>query len=347
MTKAKFILSKKKLLKQLNILNNLGLKISYSYKTNREIGDLLQYLADCDFSVHAREEIDLINDKSRIWFFLQAESNEDLKDILNLGVRKFVVDNIVDLKNLLNVIENEKTTINLSLRMKFQEHRVGSGKYFVYGMSSREINRIVNEIVSNLYIKNLGIHIHRKSQNTSEWEIKSEIEDSLTLETLNRINFLNIGGGLPTEYRSYNPKVSTYIFERIVDAKNFLENYEIETYIEPGRFLAAPAIKLFTEIIQIQGRNIILNTTLYNCALDTLLTGTKMLIDNELKDNENGESYLIKGNSPTRDDIFRYSVRLKNPRIGEEIIFLNAGAYNYTTDFFGYVKLETEIVEDF
>ena len=347
MAKARFILSKKKLLKQLNILNNLGLKISYSYKTNREIGDLLQYLDDCDFSVHTREEIDFINDKSRIWFFLQAELIKDLKDILGLGVRKFVVDNIVDLKNLLNVIEDEKITINLSLRMKFQEHRVGSGKYFVYGMSSREINKIVNDIGGNLYIKNLGIHIHRKSQNTSEWEIKSEIEDSLTLETLNRINFLNIGGGLPTEYRSYNPKVLTYIFERIVDAKNFLEDYGIETYIEPGRFLAAPAIKLLTKIIQIQARNIILNATLYNCALDTLLTGTKMLIDNELKDKGDGESYLIKGNSPTRDDIFRYSVRLKNPKVGDDIIFLNAGAYNYTTDFFGYVKLKTEIVEDF
>ena len=347
MAKARFILSKKKLLEQLNILNNLGLKISYSYKTNREIGDLLQNLADCEFSVHAREEIDSINDKSKIWFFLQAESNNDLRNILILGVRKFVIDNIVDLKNLLNVIEDEKITINLSLRMKFQEHRVGSGKYFVYGMSSREINKIVNNIGSNLHIKNLGIHIHRKSQNTSEWEIKSEIEDSLTLETLNRINFLNIGGGLPTEYRSYNSKVLAYIFERIVDAKDFLKNHGIETYIEPGRFLAAPPIRLFTEIIQIQGRNIIINTTLYNCALDTLLTGTKMLVDNELKDNEDGEHYLIKGNSPTRDDIFRYSVRLKNPKIGDEIIFLNAGAYNYTTDFFGYVKLETVIVEDF
>lgn len=347
MAKARFILSKKKLLEQLNILNNLGLKISYSYKTNREIGDLLQDLADCEFSVHAREEIDSINDKSKIWFFLQAESNNDLRNILILGVRKFVVDNIVDLKNLLNVIEDEKITINLSLRMKFQEHRIGSGKYFVYGMSSREINKIVNNIGGNLHIKNLGIHIHRKSQNTSEWEIKSEIEDSLTLETLNRINFLNIGGGLPTEYRSYNSKVLVYIFERIVDAKDFLKNHGIETYIEPGRFLAAPPIRLFTEIIQIQGRNIIINTTLYNCALDTLLTGTKMLVDNELKDNEDGEHYLIKGNSPTRDDIFRYSVRLKNPKIGDEIIFLNAGAYNYTTDFFGYVKLETVIVEDF
>ncbi len=67
-----------------------------------------------------------------------------------------------------------------------------------------------------------------------------------------------------------------------------------------------------------------------------------MLVEGET---ENGEAFLIKGNSPTRDDIFRYRVRLKNPKIGDEIVFLNAGAYNYTTDFFGYKKLETKIIE--
>ena len=72
-----------------------------------------------------------------------------------------------------------------------------------------------------------------------------------------------------------------------------------------------------------------------------------MLIQNELEDKNDGKYYLIKGNSPTRDDIFRYKVKLKNPKIGDKIIFLNAGAYNYTTDFFGFKKLPTEVVEDF
>ena len=70
-----------------------------------------------------------------------------------------------------------------------------------------------------------------------------------------------------------------------------------------------------------------------------------MLVQGELNESESGEYYLIKGNSPTRDDIFRYKVKLKNVKVGDKIIFLNAGAYNYTTDFFGYRKLECEIVE--
>ena len=36
----KFILSKSKLLEQVKLLEDLGLKISYSYKTNHEVGNV-------------------------------------------------------------------------------------------------------------------------------------------------------------------------------------------------------------------------------------------------------------------------------------------------------------------
>ena len=346
MSNPKFILSKKIAKEKVKILENLGLKVSYSYKTNHEIGNVLQELCkNVDFSIHAKEEIDMIKDKNKIWFFTQAESEEELEKILKKGVKNFVVDNEIDLKQLLEVIKKTNIKINLSLRMKFQEHRVGTGKYFVYGMSSRIINRVISEIKENKFIDKLSVHIHRKSQNTSEWDIKDELKDSLTRESLNRLDILNLGGGLPSKYKSHAAEVLPYIFSKIKETTNWLKNFEIETIIEPGRFIAASAVKLETSIIQIYGRNLIINTTIYNCALDTILTGTKMLIQDELEDKDDGEYYLIKGNSPTRDDIFRYRVKLKHPEVGDKIIFLNAGAYNYTTDFFGYKKLRTEIVE--
>ena len=344
MSDPKFVLSKKKLMGQVTILKELGLHICYSYKTNRMVGDILQDISDVDFSIHAKEELDMLKDPSRIWFFTQAENEEEIKRILKKGVKNFVVDNEIDLHTLLAVLQKEKIKINLSLRMKSQEHRVGSGKYFVYGMSSKKTNEIISKIKENEFLDKIGIHVHRKSQNTSEWEIKSELEDSLSKETIERINFINLGGGLPIRYRSYNLEILNYIFSKLKDVKDWLKKKNIDTYIEPGRFLAGPCIDLVVEIIQIQDKNIIINVTIYNCALDTLLTGTKMLVEGEL---EEGEDYLIKGNSPTRDDIFRYKVKLpKNKvKVGEKIKFINAGAYNYTTDFFGYKKLETEIVE--
>ncbi len=354
MNSPKFILSKNVLLNQLKRLEELELKVSYSYKTNKEVGNLLQQISDVDFSLHREEEIEDIKDKNKIWFFVQAESDEEIKVLLDKGIKSFVVDNELDLKNLLDILEelesqenrkNEKNKITISLRMKFQEHRVGTGKYFVYGMPSKTVNRIILELKKNNLVERIGVHIHRKSQNTSEWGIKEELSDSLSKESLESIDLINLGGGLPIEYKSYEIGDYNYIFEKLKETKIFLDKYGIISYIEPGRFLAGAGIKLETEIIQIYDKNIVINTSVYDCALDTILTGTKLLIEDELKDEERGEYYLIKGNSPTRDDIFRYKVKLKNPKVGDKIIFLNAGAYNYTTDFFGYKKIETIIAD--
>ena len=341
--KPHFTLSKSKLLEQVKKLEDLKLKISYSYKTNREVGKVLQEIApQVDFSIHAKEEIGDIKDKSKISFFTQAESIEELKEILSQGIKNFVIDNEVDLERILETIKQSNTKINLSIRMKFQEHRVGTGKYFVYGLPSNRVNKIIQEIKDNPLIDKLGIHLHRKSQNTSEWEIVEEVEDSLTKETLERINMINLGGGLPSTYRCSNVNVFEYIFQKLTKAQKYLAEKNIETIIEPGRFLAAPPVELVTEIIQAYDNNLIINTTIYNCALDNSLTNTKMLVEGETED---GEAYLIKGNSPTRDDIFRYRVKLNSPKVGDTITFLNAGAYNYTTDFFGYKKLETKITQ--
>lgn len=345
MCEAKFVLSKKKVIDKYNELKKTGLIVSYSYKTNREIGNILQKLTDSEFSIHEFVEIDMIKNKDKISFFAQAWNKEQIKEIINKGVKKFVVDNEIDLNLLLEVIKKLNIKVDLSIRMKFQEHRIGSGKYFVYGLPAIKVNHIIENIKDNKNLNKIGIHIHRKSQNTTEWEIKQELEDSLNKKSLERLNFVNIGGGLPSVYKSYTAKVMPYIFDKINEAKEWLKENNIETIIEPGRFIAAPAIKLFTKIIQVQGNNIIINTTLYNCALDTLIGHHKMIIENELKPEDKGQYYLVKGNSPTRDDIFRYKVKLNNPKVGDKMVFINAGAYNYTTDFFGYKKLKTEIIE--
>lgn len=351
MSDAKFILSKKVLREQVERLKNLGLKISYSYKTNRVVGEILQRMKETEhlfFSIHAKEEINEIKDKEKIWFFTQAESEKELKNILEKNVENFVVDNEVDLERILNVIEKEKKKINLSLRMKFLEHRIGTGKYFVYGMPSVKVNELILRLKDNKFLDKIGVHIHRKSQNTSEWEIVEDLEDSLTKESLEIISFVNLGGGLPSVYRNSGEKIFNYIFKKLSFSKKWLDEKNIDVIIEPGRFLAAPCIRLEVEVIQKYRNNLIVNTTIYNCALDTFFTGTRLRVLNEKNSEEEGDNFLIKGNSPTRDDIFRYKVKLDSKiNVGDKIVFLNAGAYNYTTDFFSYTKLKTEILEDF
>jgi ornithine decarboxylase len=337
---AKFVLSKNKVIEQYNLIKDLGLNVIYSYKTNKDVGRILEENSESEFSIHEVSEIKDFTNKEKLWFFPQAWNQKQITEIIEQKVNKFVFDNEKDLQELLKFLEDKDKKVTISLRMKFQERRLKTGKYFVYGMNSKKINKLILELSKNKNIKKLGIHIHRKSQNVSEWEIKEELKDSLDKKTIEIISFVNLGGGLPSEYRSSTKKILPYIFDKITEVKKWLEENNIQTHIEPGRCIAART-KLITEIVQIYDNNIIINTTIYNCALDNILTGTKMLVEGEL--DEEGNEYLIKGNSPTRDDIFRYNVKLDGKKVGDKITFLNAGAYNYTTDFFGYKKLKTQI----
>ena len=67
-----------------------------------------------------------------------------------------------------------------------------------------------------------------------------------------------------------------------------------------------------------------------------------VLVYGEVEKGE-GQPYVIKGITPCSMDLFRYRVYLNNPKVGDEIVFLNAGAYNFTTNFCDLPELETEI----
>ncbi|MBT7474658.1 decarboxylase, partial [Candidatus Woesearchaeota archaeon] len=326
--KAQFILSKEEAMKQLEIVQNISDEVSYSVKTNIEVAKVLE--GECNFSVHSLQNLMLLEDKSKVWFFAQAWNKELIKQLLDLGVKSFVVDNENDLQVLLDNLDQE---INLLLRMKLKEHTIHTGKHFVFGFSSNKINKLIPELKENSKINKLGVHFHRKTQNVSEWSLKEELIDSISEENFSKLDYVNIGGGIPAQYKNFRKEVIDYIFVKIKELKEFLNKKDIKMIIEPGRFIAAPAVKLECEIINIYDNNIIVNTSVYNAAMDTFVANIRLLVENEVE-NSNFK-YVIKGFTPDSLDIFRYSVYLeKEPKIGDKIIFLNAGAYNYSSNYF-------------
>ncbi len=340
---AKFILHKSKIFEQYNLIKEKADLVSYSFKTNQEIGKILEG-TDCFFSIHTIESLEKIKDKKRVWFFAQAWDNKEIEKLLSLGVESFVIDNLKDLELLLRTIKEKDIKINLLLRMRLKEHTIHTGKHFVFGMYSNEINKLIPEVRKNKNIEKLGIHFHRKTQNVSEWNLKQELEDILDKKTLENIDYINMGGGLPSIYKNFSSDTLIDIFDKIKETKEWLNKNNIKMIIEPGRFIAAPCIELETLIKNIYNDNIIVDASVYNSAMDTFIAHIRLLIKNELTAKETGaDAYTIKGCTPDSLDIFRYRVYLKNPKIGDKITFLNAGAYNFHTDFCNLPKIQTEI----
>jgi len=343
MSKAKFVVSKSKLVEQIQKLKRLGLVISYSVKTFPEICWVLEDNTDCFFSIHMPQSLRFVKDISRVWFLTQVLNENLLDDLMGKGLRNFIVDNETDLTRLLEYLEIKDKKINLLLRMKMREYTIYTGKYFVFGMDSEKINEWIPKLKKNKNIVKLGIHFHRKTQNTSEWGIKREVEQRLEKETLGNIDLFNIGGGLPVDYKNSSAQNLPNILDKIVEFKDWLKNdYNVETIIEPGRFLSAPPTRLETEILAVDGTNLIVNASVYNSSMDTIIVPIKLLVKGEL---EEGEDYLIKGCTPCSMDVFRYRVKLKDTKVGDKLVFLNAGGYNFTTDFCNLPKLDIEFMD--
>ncbi len=344
---ARFILSKKKAVEQYNKVKKHCDYVYYSIKTNPEIAKILEKHTNSFFSVHFAESAKIISNKSRVLFFAQGWNRKEIKRLISSGITSFVVDNLPDLDALLGFLESENTSIEkLFLRLKMREHTIYTGKHYVFGMSSENINRLVPALGKNPRIREIGIHFHRKTQNTAEWSMADELEESLDSNVFKTIRYMNIGGGIPVKYKNYGAVSEGEIFERIKIFKQWLKrkNRAIKMIIEPGRFIAAPAVKLESTIRLVNKNNIILDCSIFNSAMDTFIADIRLEIEGELKD---GKAYTVKGITPDSRDIFRYKAYLKDPKVNDKIVFLNAGAYNFSTDFCSLRKLKTIIVDDF
>ncbi|MGE0792575.1 MAG: decarboxylase [Candidatus Woesearchaeota archaeon] len=339
---AYFELSKSIALNQFKIVQDLCNIVSYSSKTNPLITKILEENTNSLFSIHFKNELKHVKDKSRVLFLLQGTNEEELQEFLNQKITKFVVDNQTDLQVLLNFIEKTNEKITLLLRVKLKENTIRTEKYYVFGMDSEIVSKKILELKNHKNISSLGIHFHRKTQNMAEWNLIYELQSMFNEEIFKNINILNIGGGLPSEYANTNIKVFDSIYKKIIELKDFLNKNKINLMIEPGRFISAPAVKLHTEILAIHQNTIIINASVYNSDMDALIVPVKLLVENE---KESGQSYVIKGKTPCSLDLFRYKVYLENPKVGDIITFLNAGAYNFTTNFCDLEEIPTKIID--
>ncbi|MFC1723741.1 decarboxylase [Nanoarchaeota archaeon] len=342
-----FTISNSIVLAQHDSLRPIADIISYSSKTNPDITPILEQNTDCMFSIHAANELIHIKDLSRVLFLAQAWNREEIQTLLDQRIANFVVDNESDLEILLHYLANNPAQkIHLQLRLKLKENTLRTERYFVFGMTSDTIIRRIHQLKDNHQIQSLGIHFHRKTQNMAEWNLKYELQQLFPEEILKAITIINIGGGLPSNYANTNQDVIHSIKNKIQDLRTFLNQKNIKLLVEPGRFIAAPAGKLITQITQIYDNNIIINASVYNSDMDAILVPVKLLVKGELqKTDPEAKPFIIKGSTPCSLDLFRYRVYLNNPKVGNTLTFRNAGAYNFASDFCDLDKIETKIID--
>lgn len=344
MNTPRFTLSRSRLLEQYRALRGRCDLLAYSSKTNPRATAILEEHTDAMVTIHMPTELTHIKDCSRVIFFAQGWDENLIVELLMRGVRWFVVDNEVDLDALLGTLAGRRERITLLLRWQLRERSLRTERYYVFGMPTEKIHEQIRSLHQHPRIERLGLHFHRKTQNLAEWNFRFELEEAFDDAVWRAIDLVDVGGGLPVAYANTNADVLTAIFERLAKLREWLARREVLMLLEPGRFIAAPAGRLHTRIVAIHGETIIVDASVYNGDLDALIVPVKLLVEGELAKGH-GRRYTIKGATPCAMDIFRYRVYLPEQKIADELIFLNAGAYNFSSSFCDLKPVPEEVVD--
>ena len=347
-----FFYDKSIIVKNLNKFNSLfNGETAYSLKTNseKEIIKTIN-LNGNNFSVCSLEELEIlkkvIKDISKVIYYSPSLDKEELEKVLNLGIKRICVDSL----NQVNlIIEYQHRLGEVFLRVSTEPKH--NNKEFIYGKNSFLGIRIeeslkILEKLSNKKFK-LGIHNHLASQNNdlNSWKLNLEILFEIiksTKERKLRLDSINLGGGYPISYNKPSitlNKISQEVNNFKIKTKRVYS--KINFVFEPGRAIVGDAAILIAKVKQDKkfgNENIlIMDVSTYNTSMDTLIVGLNLPVK-ALSKNKDFVNYHIRGRSPDSLDFFSKNRYLPKTKIGDYLIFLNAGAYNFSSDFLHFKK---------
>jgi len=342
-----FLVSKNVIKQQFEKIKGIteNMDVAYSFKTNpdKEIALLLKSLGS-NFSLASFEEAEvlknIINDLPDVFYVNPGADSKEFKKLGEFGIKNFVINSNEQLKELdkaglnnVNILLRFNT--NVKVNGFYSENSLGMGKNDILSAASK--------------LGPVGIHNHLATQNNDLDSWKHNLSEIVLLvkELKGKAVFvhtLNLGGGLPVDYLDKSipfDELSKLIQEKLNEIRESFP--AIKIVFEPGRFIVGPAAVLVTQVTNVDTDTAYVNDSLYNSHMDTLIVGLELpcySFGDGVK-----KTYKIRGNTPDFLDFFRKKVELPELKQGDYIIFTNAGAYNFSSDFLGKKKNKTYVVE--
>ena len=306
-------------------------KIAYSIKTNSD-KEVIETLSKevCGFEVASIEEIKLTKGKSNFVVFNgPCKTEEELKTALE---NNFLIniDSISDINKIAKLAEGKKIEAGI---------RIGEDKF---GIEKTKLKEAINYAKS----KNINIiclHSHPGTQTTTEKYEQVIQEFSETIKSLNLIQtlrFIDLGGGIPDKFQLKNINASLEDYIKII-AKYFSNNTII---LEPGRYLVADAFELITQVHTIKDKEKI-SYALLDAGINLLPKASLAQIRFSKINNKNqseSKRYVLAGPLLfSSDELGIYNGELKEKDL---IKVENVGAYCQSISFeMSYKKPKTII----
>ncbi|WP_337861149.1 diaminopimelate decarboxylase, partial [Ferroplasma sp.] len=214
-----------------------------------------------------------------------------------------------------------------------------AGKNVKFGISKEDAIRAYSKAL-NQGAKHFGIHMMTGSnvldpeffnQSTKLFfKIAEIIEDQTGIN----FDFIDIGGGFGVPYMDNKPldinKTGEFISNNFMDSnkRGYFNNSHL--LIEPGRYIIADSAILLASVTSIKksGHTLIgINASMNSLIRIPLYGAHHRIILSGHSYNEATEEYDIVGQACENTDYLGRNVKLPEPKIGDILIILDAGAY--------------------
>lgn len=290
----------------------------------------------------------------KIYFHGNNKTKEELKDALNYGVGRIVVDNIYELRLLDSLAKEMGKVQDILFRIKpgIDAHThdfVKTGQIdskFGVALENGEAIDIIKKALGFKNVNVVGIHCHIGSQifelspfcETADvmMSFMKEVKD----ETGITLSELNLGGGFGIRYIESDDPVpyDKYIETVSVAIHDLAKKYDIpmpKILMEPGRSIVASAgATLYT----IGGVKDIKNVRKYISVDGGMADNPRYIlynadytftIANKANDKKN-DVVTVAGKCCESGDLLGENIPLQTAEVGDTLAVLSTGAYNYS-----------------
>lgn len=288
----------------------------------------------CYFDAASQGEIQCLGDHlihpAHSIYTHPIKSDNDIRTALRYGCTTFIIDNIDELKKF----SRFRHRVRLLLRLCFKSQTAVvdlSNKFgcapseaLLLMRSAQQLNITINGFSFNVGSQSLDSNAYVTAINACT-DLRKKAADSLGT----MIRLLDIGGGFPVRYQS--PVLS--IEEFCAPIRKALKSLpdSISVIAEPGRFIAAPAMKNLCRVIGKAYRNgcpwYYLDDGLYGAFSGQLYDRARYPITVLTNNQDTKKRSVLAG--PTCDgiDVIAEDILLPTLKIGDVVIGHQMGAY--------------------
>lgn len=206
----------------------------------------------CDFDVATRAEVDLVRSlgiaPARCIYTHPIKKPADIDHAYAAGIRTFVVDNPVEVAKFIG----RPADVEVLVRLAFANDTAKSDLSTKFGVDPTEAELVVKHVIA-AGVTFAGFSFHVGSQGTSLAPYRRALRATVALsralrDTLGvRVRTIDLGGGFPVTYREPMPTIGD--LGAIVDDELGADRAGLRVLAEPGRFLSAAAMTLFSSVV--------------------------------------------------------------------------------------------------